>query len=97
NIWRRSSDVRPPSLTEEDARYEMNDPGNKALKKGEFPLTECLVYTEKRVLAYWHSEIVPKLKNGNKVIISSHGNTIRSLVKYLDDLSSDGVISLNIP
>ena len=53
--------------------------------------------TEKRVLAYWHSEIAPSLKSGEKVIISSHGNTIRSLVKYLDNLSSDGVVSLNIP
>lgn len=69
----------------------------KHSKKVEFPLTECLEDTEKRVLAYWHSEIAPTLKSGNKVIISSHGNTIRSLVKYLDNLSSDGVVSLNIP
>ncbi|TKI26599.1 2,3-bisphosphoglycerate-dependent phosphoglycerate mutase, partial [Bacillus cereus] len=97
HIWRRSVDVRPPALTEDDPRYEANDPRYKTLKKGEFPLTECLEDTEKRVLAYWHSEIAPTLKSGNKVIISSHGNTIRSLVKYLDNLSSDGVVSLNIP
>ena len=97
HIWRRSVDVRPPALTEDDPRYEATDPRYKTLKKGEFPLTECLEDTEKRVLAYWHSEIAPTLKSGNKVIISSHGNTIRSLVKYLDNLSSDGVVSLNIP
>ncbi|WP_416808005.1 2,3-diphosphoglycerate-dependent phosphoglycerate mutase [Bacillus thuringiensis] len=97
HIWRRSVDVRPPALTEDDPRYEATDPRYKTLKKGEFPLTECLEDTEKRVLAYWHSEIAPILQNGNKVIISSHGNTIRSLVKYLDNLSSDGVVSLNIP
>ncbi|EJS14147.1 2,3-bisphosphoglycerate-dependent phosphoglycerate mutase [Bacillus cereus VDM062] len=97
HIWRRSIGVRPPALTEDDPRHEANNPRYKTLKKDEFPLTECLEDTEKRVVDYWHSEIAPSLKSGEKVIISSHGNTIRSLVKYLDNLSSDGVASLNIP
>ncbi|MEK4936436.1 phosphoglyceromutase [Bacillus pseudomycoides] len=97
HIWRRSTDVRPPALTEDDPRYEADDPRYKLLKKGEFPLTECLEDTEQRVLDFWHNEIAPMLQSGQKVIISSHGNTIRSLVKYLDNLSDDGVVSLNIP
>ncbi|WIY63349.1 2,3-diphosphoglycerate-dependent phosphoglycerate mutase [Bacillus arachidis] len=96
-IWRRSTDVRPPALTEDDPRYEADDPRYKFLKKGEFPLTECLEDTEQRVLEFWHKEIAPMLQAGQRVIISSHGNTIRALVKYLDDLSNDGVVSLNIP
>ncbi|ABS22093.1 MULTISPECIES: 2,3-diphosphoglycerate-dependent phosphoglycerate mutase [Bacillus cereus group] len=97
HIWRRSTNVRPPALAEDDPRYEVTDPRYKRLKKGEFPLTECLEDTEKRVLEFWHKEIAPMLCSNQKVIISSHGNTIRSLVKYLDHLSDDGVVSLNIP
>ncbi|MFD0771695.1 2,3-diphosphoglycerate-dependent phosphoglycerate mutase [Bacillus sp. CGMCC 1.60114] len=97
HVWRRSTNVRPPALTKDDSRYEVSDPRYKYLKEGEFPLTECLEDTEKRVLTYWHEEIVPVLQKGEKVIISSHGNTIRSLVKYLDHLSDDGVVTLNIP
>ncbi|MEI4828148.1 2,3-diphosphoglycerate-dependent phosphoglycerate mutase [Bacillus sp. FJAT-53711] len=97
HIWRRSTNVRPPALTKDDPRYEVSDPRYKYLKEGEFPLTECLEDTGKRVLTYWHEEIVPVLKKGEKVIISSHGNTIRSLVKYFDNLSDDGVVTLNIP
>lgn len=97
HIWRRSMDVRPPALTEDDPRYDITDPRYKLLKKEEFPLTECLEDTEKRVLDFWHKEIAPTLQSGQKVIISSHGNTIRSLVQYLDNLSNDGVVSLNIP
>ena len=97
HIWRRSMDVRPPALTEDDPRYDITDPRYKLLKKAEFPLTECLEDTEKRVLDFWHKEIAPTIQSGQKVIISSHGNTIRSLVKYLDNLSNDGVVSLNIP
>ncbi|PGZ97344.1 2,3-diphosphoglycerate-dependent phosphoglycerate mutase [Bacillus pseudomycoides] len=97
NTWRRSTNVRPPALTENDPRYEVSDPRYKYLKEGEFPLTECLEDTGKRVLKYWYEEIVPVMKRGEKVIISSHGNTIRSLVKYLDNLSDDGVVTLNIP
>ncbi|MDM5188742.1 2,3-diphosphoglycerate-dependent phosphoglycerate mutase [Bacillus sp. DX4.1] len=97
HIWRRSINVRPPALTETDPRYEAADPRYKGLEKGEFPLSECLEDTGKRVLNYWHQEILSTLKSGEKVIISSHGNTIRSLVKYLDNLSNDGVMTLNIP
>ncbi|HDX9579718.1 TPA: 2,3-diphosphoglycerate-dependent phosphoglycerate mutase [Bacillus pseudomycoides] len=97
HIWRRSTNVRPPALTKDDSRYEVSDPKYKHLKEGEFPVTECLEDTADRVLTYWHKEIAPVLQKGEKVIISSHGNTIRSLVKYLDHLSDDGVVTLNIP
>ncbi|WP_094699998.1 2,3-diphosphoglycerate-dependent phosphoglycerate mutase [Brevibacillus laterosporus] len=96
-IWRRSTDVRPPALTKDDKRFEASYPKYKGLKEGEFPLTENLEDTEKRVLAYWNTEIVPTLKKGQKVIISAHGNTLRALIKYLDQISADGIVSLNIP
>lgn len=97
NIWRRSMDTRPPALDPKDPRYEINEPRYKELKKGGFPLTESLVDTEIRVLNYWEKEIAPTLKSGKKVIISAHGNTLRSIVQYLDQISADGIASLNIP
>lgn len=96
-LWRRSTDVRPPALTKDDKRFEASHPKYRELKEGEFPLTENLEDTEKRVLSYWHSEIAPTMKKGQKVILSAHGNTIRALVKYLDNISADGIVSLNIP
>ncbi|MFL0268176.1 2,3-diphosphoglycerate-dependent phosphoglycerate mutase [Candidatus Clostridium radicumherbarum] len=97
HIWRRSIDVRPPALEKNDKRYEASDPKYGELKEGEFPLTENLEDTEKRVLKYWYEAIAPAIKSNNKVIISAHGNTIRALVKYLDDIPGDGIVSLNIP
>ncbi|AHD05691.1 2,3-diphosphoglycerate-dependent phosphoglycerate mutase [Paenibacillus larvae] len=96
-LWRRSTNVRPPALTKNDERYEAAHPKYKGLKEGEFPLTENLEDTERRVLFYWDEEIAPNLKKGKKVIISAHGNTLRALVQYLDDRSPDGIASLNIP
>lgn len=96
-IWRRSVDVRPPALTKDDKRYEAEDPRYKELGEEEFPLTENLDDTVERVLKYWHETVAPAIKSGKRVIISAHGNTIRALVKYLDDIPSDGIVSLNIP
>lgn len=96
-IWRRSVDVRPPALERSDKRYEATDPKYGELKEGEFPLTENLEDTEKRVLKYWYGAIAPVIKSKKKVIISAHGNTIRALVKYLDNIPGDGIVSLNIP
>jgi 2,3-bisphosphoglycerate-dependent phosphoglycerate mutase len=96
-IWRRSYDVRPPALTKEDARFPGNDPRYKDLKKDELPLTECLKDTVKRFLPYWHNEIAPAVKSGKRVIIAAHGNSLRALVKYLDNISDQEIVGLNIP
>lgn len=97
HIWRRSVDMRPPALEKSDERYEAADPRYSELGEGEFPLTENLEDTEIRVLKYWNENIAPVIKSGRKVIISAHGNTIRSLVRYLDNIPGDGIVSLNIP
>ena len=96
-IWRRSYDIRPPSLKKTDERYPGKDAKYKDLSEKELPLTECLKDTVARVLPYWHDEIVPGLKSGKKVIISAHGNSLRALVKYLDNLPEQEVVGLNIP
>ncbi|WKB37278.1 2,3-diphosphoglycerate-dependent phosphoglycerate mutase [Terrilactibacillus sp. S3-3] len=98
HIWRRSADVRPPALTKDDPRYleQLNDPKYHDLKDGESPLTEHLLDTADRVLKYWN-EHVPDLKSGKKVIITAHGNSLRSLVMHLDHVSADTIIGLNIP
>lgn len=95
--WRRYVDVRPPELSKDDEMYPGNDVRYKGLKESELPLTENLADTEKRVLEDWNNEIAPAIKSGKKVIISAHGNTLRALVKYLDNISSDGIANLNIP
>lgn len=97
HTWRRSMDVRPPELDKNDPRYEASDPRYKDLKEGEFPLTENLVDTEERVLTYWHETISPAIQSGQRVVIASHGNTIRSLVQFLDDVSDEDIMNLNIP
>lgn len=97
HIWRRSSDIAPPPLTEDDPRYSGKEKKYKELKKEEIPLTENLEDTKKRVLEEWESIIVPKLKEDKNIIISAHGNTLRALVWHLDDMDSDGIVNLNIP
>lgn len=97
HAWRRSVDVRPPELELDDPRYEAELPQYKDLKDGEYPRTENLLDTEKRVLEYWNERIVPDLKVGKHIIIAAHGNTIRALVKHLDHIEGDGIVSLNIP
>jgi len=95
--WRRFVNVFPPELTKEDPRYAGHEDKYKDLTENQIPLTENLEDTIKRVLEEWNEKIVPDLKSGKKIIISAHGNTIRALVKYLDNISSDGIANLNIP
>src|SRR3989338_8450907 len=85
HVWRRSYDIRPPALTKDDERYPGNDPLFKDIDKKNVPLTECLKDTVARVIPYWEEIIAPALKSGKKAIISAHGNSLRALVKYLDD------------
>lgn len=95
--WRRSYDMPPPALEETDPRYPGTDPRYCELSKSELPLTECLKDTVARFLPYWHQAIVPMIQEGRKVIITAHGNSLRALVKYLDKLSDDEIVALNIP
>lgn len=96
-IWRRSYDTPPPELTLDDERYPGHDPRYASLSKEELPLTESLKETVARVIPYWHAEIVPVIKAGKRVIIAAHGNSLRALVKYLDGMSEEAVLKLNIP
>ncbi|NHJ00952.1 MAG: 2,3-diphosphoglycerate-dependent phosphoglycerate mutase [Candidatus Heimdallarchaeota archaeon] len=96
-IWRRSYDIRPPALAETDIQYPGIDPKYKNLAKKDIPLTECLQDTVARVLPYWFDEIVPTIKTGKKVLISAHGNSLRALVKHLDNVPNDEILKLNIP
>ena len=96
-VWRRSYDVPPPALTKDDPRFPGNDPRYKDLKPSELPLTECLKDTVARFLPYWHETIAPAIKSGKKVIIAAHGNSLRALVKYLDNVSEEEIVKLNIP
>ncbi len=96
-IWRRSYDIRPPSLEKTDERYPGNDPIYADLDRKDIPLTECLKDTVERFLPYWHEVLAPTIKSGKRVIISAHGNSLRALVKYLDHISDDDIVKLNIP
>ncbi|MDD5679750.1 MAG: 2,3-diphosphoglycerate-dependent phosphoglycerate mutase [Candidatus Omnitrophica bacterium] len=96
-IWRRSYDVPPPALSPDDPRSPVNDPRYKGLAPKDIPLTECLKDTVARFLPYWHDTIAPVIKSGKKVIIAAHGNSLRALVKYLDNVSDEKIVSLNIP
>ncbi|MDD5449990.1 MAG: 2,3-diphosphoglycerate-dependent phosphoglycerate mutase [Candidatus Omnitrophica bacterium] len=96
-IWRRSYDTRPPALEETDPRHPGKDPRYKDLAKKEIPTTECLKDTVKRFLPYWHKTIAPAVKSGKRVLVSAHGNSIRALVKYLDNISDKDIVGLNIP
>jgi 2,3-bisphosphoglycerate-dependent phosphoglycerate mutase len=96
-IWRRSYDVRPPTLEETDDRYPGNDPIYADLDSKDIPLTECLKDTVERFLPYWHQVLAPTIKSGKRVLISAHGNSLRALVKYLDHVSDDDIVGLNIP
>lgn len=96
-VWRRSYDIPPPELEETDERYPKKDPRYKDLSDDELPLTECLKDTVERFLPYWHGTIVPTIKSGKKVLIVAHGNSLRALVKYLDNIPDDEIVKLNIP
>jgi 2,3-bisphosphoglycerate-dependent phosphoglycerate mutase len=96
-IWRRSYDIPPPALTKDDERYAGKDPRYAGLTAAELPLTECLKDTVARTLPYWHETIAPAVKAGKRVIIAAHGNSLRGLVKYLDNVSESDIVGLNIP
>jgi 2,3-bisphosphoglycerate-dependent phosphoglycerate mutase len=96
-IWRRSYDVRPPVLDDSDPRYPINDPRYRGMDKKDIPATECLKDTVARFMPCWNDMIVPTLRSGKKVIIAAHGNSLRALVKHLDNMSEKDIIGLNIP
>ncbi len=96
-IWRRSYNTRPPALTSEDDRYPGTDPRYADLAKQDIPLTECLEDTVARFMPYWNETIAPQVATGKRVIITAHGNSIRALVKYLDNISDQDILTCNIP
>lgn len=97
HIWRRSYDVRPPELTKDDERYPGNDPKYKDLTPEELPLTECLKDTLERVLPYYNNEIKKHLENKENVLVVAHGNSLRSIIKYLENISDADIMSVEIP
>jgi len=97
HVWRRSYDVPPPPLNESDERHPKFDPRYASLTPEELPATESLKITLERVLPYWHSTLSPVIKSGKRVIVAAHGNSIRALVKYLDNISDEEIPGLNIP
>lgn len=96
-IWRRSYDIPPPECDESSEYYPGNDPRYANVDKSDLPKTESLKLTGERFMPIWESEIAPAIKSGKKVLIAAHGNTLRSLVKYLDNISEDEITGLNIP
>jgi len=96
-IWRRSYDIPPPALTRDDERYPGKDPRYAHLRPGEIPQTEALKDTVTRFLPYWHEKIAPVVRDGQRVIIAAHGNSMRALVKYLDQVPDAEIVGLNIP
>lgn len=96
-IWRRSYDTPPPALEKTDERWPGHDPRYKDLLPEQIPVTECLKDTVERFLPLWHSEIAPRIQNGERLIIAAHGNSLRALVKYLDNISDEDIAGLNIP
>ena len=96
-IWRRSYDVPPSALDKIDERYPGNDPRYHVLDEKDIPLAECLKDTVARFLPYWHETIAPAVKSGKRVLIAAHGNSLRALVKYLDNVSDEKIVKLNIP
>jgi 2,3-bisphosphoglycerate-dependent phosphoglycerate mutase len=96
-IWRRSYDIPPPPLEKTDPRYPGSEPRYKGLSEKELPLTECLKDTVARFLPCWHNSIAPDVRAGKRVLIAAHGNSLRALVMYLDNVSESDIVSLNIP
>ena len=96
-IWRRSYDIPPPPLTTDDPRHPSRDRRYSEVKRSEVPLTESLKDTVARFLPYWHESIAPQISAGKRVLIAAHGNSLRALVKYLDNVPEDEIVELNIP
>jgi 2,3-bisphosphoglycerate-dependent phosphoglycerate mutase len=96
-LWRRSYDIQPPSLKPGDPRHSVNDPRYADMNAGDIPLTESLKDTIARFMPYWQKTLTPALKSGKKVIVAAHGNSLRALVKHLDNISDSDIAGLNIP
>jgi 2,3-bisphosphoglycerate-dependent phosphoglycerate mutase len=96
-IWRRSYDIPPPPLSSDDPRQAARDPRYAGLSPEDVPLTESLKDTVERFLPYWHEVIAPSIRSGQRILIAAHGNSLRALVKYLDNISDDEIAELNIP
>jgi 2,3-bisphosphoglycerate-dependent phosphoglycerate mutase len=96
-VWRRSYDTPPPALEPTDPRSERGDVRYARLKPEQVPLTECLKDTVARVLPFWNESMAPAIRAGKRVLVAAHGNSIRALVKYLDGVSDDDIVGLNIP
>ena len=96
-VWRRSYDVPPPPLDAADERNPARDPRYARVPKASLPLTECLKDTVARVVPYWHSAIAPRVARGERVLVAAHGNSLRALIKYLDDKSEQAIIDVNVP
>jgi 2,3-bisphosphoglycerate-dependent phosphoglycerate mutase len=96
-IWRRAYAIAPPPLTPDDERHAAKDPRYADVSPGEVPLTESLKDTVARFLPYWHETIAPRIRSGSRVLITAHGNSLRALVKFLDGISDDEIVELNIP
>ena len=96
-VWRRSYDTPPPALTADDQRRERSDRRYAALEPTDVPLTECLKDTIKRVMPFWQESVAPAITAGKRVLIVAHGNSLRALIKYLDQVSDTNIVGLNIP
>jgi 2,3-bisphosphoglycerate-dependent phosphoglycerate mutase len=96
-IWRRAYDIAPPPLDKSDERWPGTDPRYASLSPNEIPVTECLKDTVARVIPYWDREIAPQLKAGKRLIIAAHGNSLRAIIKFLDGVSDDAIVELNVP
>jgi 2,3-bisphosphoglycerate-dependent phosphoglycerate mutase len=96
-IWRRSYDIPPPALETTDKRHPIHDPRYKNVPKESLPSTESLALTVKRFLPLWHEQIAPAIKSGKRVLIAAHGNSIRALIKYLDNVSEEDIVKVEIP
>ena len=96
-IWRRSYDIPPPALTPDDPRHPRHDPRYAGLTPAQLPLTESLKDTVARFMPLWQDAIAPAIKDGQRVLIAAHGNSLRALVKYLDQVSDEAIVELNIP
>ncbi|MBP9059817.1 MAG: 2,3-diphosphoglycerate-dependent phosphoglycerate mutase [Rhodoferax sp.] len=96
-VWRRSYDTPPPALEASDPRSERADVRYAKLQAVQIPLTECLKDTVARVMPFWNEELAPAIKSGKRVVVAAHGNSIRAMIKYLDDISDADIVGLNIP
>jgi 2,3-bisphosphoglycerate-dependent phosphoglycerate mutase len=96
-VWRRAYDIAPPALAADDERYPGTDPRYAGLSADDLPLTECLKDTVDRFLPYWHESIAAEVRAGKCILIAAHGNSLRALVKYLDDVSDEAILKMNIP